>query len=94
MLAFLSISWTDGADDQLVASQAKHFVQEVGTVAQSLKEAAPVEVHVSTMRLIGKTRSPGTAKSTREKLGAISRQCDPYPYGVFLRQVPGGFILV
>lgn len=90
VLAFLSISWTDRADDKSVASQAKRFTHEVESVAQSLRMLHRWKY----LNYAAGWQDPiaGYGKVNKEKLGTTSRQYDPH--GVFLRQVPGGFKLV
>ncbi|MCJ1250543.1 hypothetical protein MMC30_007771 [Trapelia coarctata] len=89
VLASLSISWADTVDDKLVASQAKRFVQEVESVARSLRLIHRWKY----LNYAAEWQDPiaGYGKVNKEKLWATSRQYDPH--GVFVRQVPGGFKL-
>jgi len=90
VLAFLSISWTDKADDEMVATQTKRFVQEVESVAQSMRLLHRWKY----LNYAAEWQDPiaGYGKVNKEKLGAISRKYDSH--GVFVRQVPGGFKVV
>lgn len=89
ILAFLSISWTDRADDKLVATQAKRFVRQVESVTQGVKMLHRWKY----LNYAARWQDPiaGYGRSNKRRLGAISRQYDPD--GVFQRQMPGGFKL-